>query len=419
MKAAFDRLTIKVRELALQDACVVGILEAERGEQTAILSALETVESKSRVDIVHTFAIPFDGANAWTLRTMLHLESMLKQRDEALATHGVAPRPLPPECRATTLSPLARWQLAIDHLIGDLEATGYLVLAILPTEVNAREEFAALLASLTPSVNASRVRVLLREHPNDYLIRNALDRTGTQYAVKCAGTTPRDLEEQLHRDVADDALPPIARAQALLQIGVLDFSHRRLDESRTRLTVAVALLRTLHAKELLPPALHALASTVSAQGGDATDLLSETVSRAREAQSWMVLSLASSELGLIRLKQGHLDVSEACFVETMHAARAVGNASLFARAAMHLGDIQSERGMHSPARDQWAHAANMAAQTSDHALAEEANRKLGELYEFARLPHEAKAHRCAEHEHADAFRCELREATKKLSRTAA
>ena len=410
MKAAFDRLTIKVRELALQDACVVGILEAERGEQTAILSALEIVESKSRVDIVHTFAIPFDGANAWTLRTMLHLESTLKQRDEALAPHGVAPRPLPPECRGTALSPLARWQLAIDHLTGDLGETGYLVLAILPIEVHARDEFAALLASLISTVDASRVRVLLREHPDDHLIRKALDQTGTQYAVRRAGTTPRDLEEQLHRDVADDALAPVVRAQALLQIGLLDFAHRRYDEAFLRLGIASSLFENVGAMSCVPLALHALAKTQQVRGAPVNEvaaLLREAVLRAREAQEWMTLSLAGHDLGQLCLEQGLLDDAERCFIEVTHTARTVVNIALVASATLGLGDVASARERHAEAQHFWASAAQLADSLGDHTLAATANGRLGGLYELAGMRHEAHTHRCAEHEHTQSFQCEV------------
>jgi tetratricopeptide (TPR) repeat protein len=422
MKAALDALTVRVRELALQDLAPVGLLTAHRGEQTAILGALEVLEAKSNVDIVHTFTLPFDGANAWTLRTMLHLETALRLRDEALSKHGVSPDPLPPECRHTSLAPLARMQLAIRHLARELDTVGYLVIAILPTVVNARDEFAVFIAELASTIDAARVRILLREHPDDYLLRNALDAKGVRYVQRKGGTSPRELEEQLHRDVQDESLSPLQRAQSLLQIGVLDFTHSRLDEAYARIGIAAQLFRALNAKPLLPLALHALASVQSARGAEpdsVAHLLEQTVLAARNADAWMTLSLADFDLGVHQQQAGQLEASEASFRECIAAAKAVANAPLVAKATMHLGDIASAKEQHAEARDHWAQAAELATNIGDHVIAEEANRRLGALYESAGWPHEAHAHACAAHEHERAFRCEVVRVAERLGKTSA
>jgi len=335
MKAAFDRLCVSVRELALQDRAVVSIVEAERGEITAIAAALERFESESRVDVVQTFQVPFDEANAWTLRTMLHLESECAERVQALAAQGVATQPLPSSCRSIEFTPLARCREAIVHLASEVEAPGMLVVAVLPVEISAPEAFAAFVAELASVVDASSVRLLVRERPDDFALRNALDARGVTYVVRRAGTTPRDLEVQLHHDVANDALSPIVRGQALLQIGMLDFAHRRYDEAFLRLGIASSLFAKLGAASCLPIALHTLAKTQQARGapaGEVEALLRESVRRAREAREWMTLSLAGQDLGQLCLQRGLFDEAEGYFIEVTHTAKTVVNAPLVANA---------------------------------------------------------------------------------------
>ena len=422
MKAAFDELNLRVRELALQDACAVGILTAERGEQTAILGALEVLETSSSIDIVHTFTLPFESAEAWTLRTMLHLESDLRLRDAALAKEGVPAAPLPVECRSLRHAPVDRVARAIAHLATELEPLGYLVIAMLPTDVLPREEYASFVCELLERIDARRVRLLLREHPSDHLLRNALDASGIRYAQRRGGTSPRELEEQLHRDVQDESLSPLRRAQSLLQIGVLDLSNARLDEAYVRIGIASQLFQTLQARPLLPLALHALASVQFARGADVlevTGLLTEAVRASRGVEGWMTLSLAGFDLGVLQHQVGQFAQSEASFEEAALAAKAVGNASLVARATMHLGDVSRSREQHAKARDLWATAAQLATTIADHAIAEEANRRLGVLYQQADLPHEANVHRCAAEEHAHAFRCELARAAEQVANTSA
>ena len=410
MKAAFDRLCISVRELALQDRATVSIVEAERGEITAIAAALERFESESRVDAVHAFQVPFDDANAWTLRTMLHLERARAERVEDLAAHGISAQPLPPLCRSTELTPLARCREAIAHLVADVEAPGLLVVALLPVEIASLEAFAEFVVELASVVDPTRVRLLVRERPDDYVLRNALDARGVSYVVRRAGTTPRDLEIQLHRDVANDALPPIARAQALLQIGLLDFAHRRYDEAFLRLGIASSLFENTGATSCVPLALHTLAKTQQARGAPLNEvaaLLREAVRRAREAQEWMTLSLAGQDLGQLCFEQGLLDDAERYFIEVTHTARTVVNVSLVASATLGLGDVASARERHAEAQHYWASAAQLADALGDHTMAATANGRLGGLYELAGMRPEAHSHRCAEHEHTHSFQCEV------------
>lgn len=410
MKAAFDRLCVSMRELALQDRAVVSIVEAERGEITAIAAALERFESESRVDVVHAFQVPFDDANAWTLRTMLHLESECAERAKALAAHGVAAQPLPPSCRSTELTPLARCRAAITHLVDEVQAPGMLVVALLPVETSAPHAFAEFVVGLASAVDATRVRLLVRERPDDYVLRNALDARGVSYVSRRAGTTPRDLEIQLHHDVANEELAPITRAQALLQIGMLDFAHRRYDEAFVRLGIASSLFAKLGAASCLPVALHTLAKTKQAQGAPSSEvqaLLVETIQRARQAQEWMTLSLAGQDLGQLCLQEGLLDDAERYFIEVTHTARTVVNASLVANATMGLGDVASAREQHAEAQAYWGSAAQLATALGDHTTAADANARLGGLYELAGMRKEAHAHRCAEHDHVKAFRCEV------------
>jgi tetratricopeptide (TPR) repeat protein len=313
-------------------------------------------------------------------------------------------------------------QLAIRHLARELDTVGYLVIAILPTVVNARDEFAVFIAELASTIDAARVRILLREHPDDYLLRNALDAKGVRYVQRKGGTSPRELEEQLHRDVQDESLSPLQRAQSLLQIGVLDFTHSRLDEAYARIGIAAQLFRALNAKPLLPLALHALASVQSARGAEpdsVAHLLEQTVLAARNADAWMTLSLADFDLGVHQQQAGQLEASEASFRECIAAAKAVANAPLVAKATMHLGDIASAKEQHAEARDHWAQAAELATNIGDHVIAEEANRRLGALYESAGWPHEAHAHACAAHEHERAFRCEVVRVAERLGKTSA
>jgi tetratricopeptide (TPR) repeat protein len=213
-----------------QERDLLLLVDCSDDDVPILLGLLREIEQQDDDALYLLFADELESVEAFVELTVERLRAEHCVTDAAMQQEGEPPLPPMPEgLLDDSRDPLQRLREAVGFaraLIGD--DPGPVVWAMLPQRIDDRQAHSRVLASLAPRGGQpplGGLRLILR---GDALTAaGLLDAPRTRLLRFDLG--PAALAESLDQEAGDESLPMDQRMQALLQLAVLDYAHRRYE----------------------------------------------------------------------------------------------------------------------------------------------------------------------------------------------
>ena len=272
---------------------VIGCLDPD---MLLLLHALDSLDTASPADRFLIYGAPFTAPEPYT-DDLVDLVARVTQR------------PPPP-----VAEPIVRLRMVITDLLAGLPIGDHrLVVALAPIHIRDPAAFTALVTPLLTPPFPDVLRIVLR------------DDLAAPRHFRSAATCParQVVAHEFHLPVGshlsdaatiarDPVLPPDARSQALLQLGLHAITHGHLDEAVASCEAALGLAES---PQILAMALAFHADALHARGNltDARDGAALALTEALACNSSPIVLHAAMSLGELSQRLGDRETATACF----------------------------------------------------------------------------------------------------------
>lgn len=403
MRRKFEQLRQNLAWFVDQRDNLVLVIDATEHEVPYTLKMLDGIEQVRESDVFLAFAHEASDANAYVDRVMADVRTQVQAVNGIREAESLSPWPeLPFECRDLRTAPAERIKAMLRYVRARLpEGEHRVVLSLLPVVIENAEAYARVVGGLLPRQGLEPwmvgVRIIVRDEREQRFIIPHVERERIERVAIYEGLdfSPTGLARALREDAVDADVPEEERMMALVQLVTLDQAHLRLDETIERWG---ALFNYYKRSENVFMQALCLCSAAEAlrQSGRPKEAKVRYQQGLAIAQDLSTLPVALTLLmgvGEVCLElqewaeaEGYLDLADQVASKTFQAS---AKCDIMDRHGVALLAV----GRTAEARAKWRAAADLSREVGHPTRCESALEHLVGLFERARLPEEAKAHR--------------------------
>lgn len=403
MRRKLDELRANLDWFVQQRDELVLVLDIVGDEVVYVLKLLEAVEQGRPGDVFLSFAHPLEDLHGYMAALMDNVTTQIEGANALRRHDGLEPWPaLPPRCLDARVGPSDRIKALLDYVRGRLpDGDHHVVLGLLPTALHDAAAYAEIVGGLIPRRGLepwmARTRIILRDDRSARFLIPSLGKEGVERVVfyHDLDLSPDGLVQSLVDEAADPTAPEDDRLSALLQLAALDYSHGRFADSIRKWGV---LFEAYVRKADIPMQALCLGGV-----GDVFRRVGNLPEAKKRYQQGLALAqdLSAFPVALNLL----IGVGEVC-IQREEWEEAEGYLSIADQLASKLClvhakcDIMDRHGLallalgrSDEAHAKWRATADVSREVQHYDRCESALRSLVRLYERARMPAEARAHR--------------------------
>ncbi|WP_437736875.1 hypothetical protein [Sorangium sp. So ce1335] len=393
MQRLFDPVNESLKKFVEQRDDLALVVRVTHIESAYVLKMIESLDEAVLPDIFWTFVQNFEAPAAYVDAVLEAFRAKFDGTRALMKNEGMRPWPDPPAAlfdRAR--APVARMRelmVFARSLLPTLEGMN-LVWVLFPLEVKAPLEWARFVAELlrheVPFAWCHHMRLLLRDASEAPALSQHL-RGAKRVQWLAPDLSPRAMEKAIEEDAADESMPLPQRLQALLQLGMLDFSHRRYPAAMEKFTLLMRYSAATRDHTMLSLVLNQIGEIYDRTGEaqKARHYFESAITPAAEGNVYPVLLNVTLNLGNWHLAQKSWADAESYYRSGADLARAMRNPYLVVRCLENLGVCRHAQRDLGGAWEQWHAAATLARGVEEHTLLKEVLDRLRAMFREANM----------------------------------